>query len=351
VKLRADIQRQATASFSNSIKMPSFEEELVRQIGGWGHVRFGRSYRFAAGYVCILVATLAGIGLAQFSYVELSGNRIVTISAIVPRAITPLVALAYPAVFVNLAHGQNGFIGAALLGGALLLLNQRPIISGVFIGLLAYKPQFGLLIPLALFAAGRWTVIATAAATVFAVCTATLALFGAKVWLAFADSTILIRSMVLEGNFDWEKIQSIFSAIRMWGGGIDIAYATQGGLALAVAAGLIWLWRSGAASDVKAAALAVATLIATPYVFDYDLMMMGVAIAFYVRHSLDRGFRDFEISLLAFIWIVPLLARSLADVAGIPLGLIAQLTLFIMTLERAHYDAAAIEEAPNLARA
>ena len=53
--------------------MPSFEEELTRQIGGWGHVRFGRSYRFAAGYVCILVATLASICLAQFSYVERSG--------------------------------------------------------------------------------------------------------------------------------------------------------------------------------------------------------------------------------------------------------------------------------------
>ena len=65
------------SELSNSIEMPSFEEELTRQIGGRGHVRFGRSYSFAAGYVCILLATLASICLAQFSYVERSGNTVV----------------------------------------------------------------------------------------------------------------------------------------------------------------------------------------------------------------------------------------------------------------------------------
>jgi hypothetical protein len=224
----------------------------------------------------------------------------------------------------------------------------------VLIGLLAFKPQFGALIPLVLFATGRWRVITAAAGTVIAVCSTTLALFGTKVWVAFAASTTLIRAVVLEGdNIGWEKVQSMFSAVRMWGGSIDIAYAVQGGLALAVAAGLVWLWRSEAAFELKAAALAVAALIATPYIFDYDLMMLGVAVAFYVRHGLGRGFRDFEISLLAFVWITPLLARPLADVTGIPLGLIAQLALFIMTLDRARREAAAAAAActPSLAMA
>jgi hypothetical protein len=50
--------------------MPSFEAELIRQIGGRGHVCFGHSYSFAAGYVCILLAALARIYLAQFSHVK-----------------------------------------------------------------------------------------------------------------------------------------------------------------------------------------------------------------------------------------------------------------------------------------
>ena len=61
-----------------------------------------------------------------------------------------LLAVAFPAVLVNLGHGQNGFLTAALLGGALAMLDRRPIVAGILFGLLAYKPQFGLMIPLVL---------------------------------------------------------------------------------------------------------------------------------------------------------------------------------------------------------
>jgi hypothetical protein len=303
----------------------------------------------------IVAAVLAlvpyGWALALWMATTLSAY-IVAIQAIVPRPITVFVALAYPAVFVNLGHGQNGFINAALLGSALLLLDCRPLTSGVLIGLLAYKPQFGVLIPLVLLATARWTVIATAAGTVLVASAATLAMFGTKVWVAFLASTTLTRHIVLEaGNTGWEKIQSLFSAVRMWGGSIDMAYAAQGSLALGVAVALIWLWRSEAAYDLKAAALAVAVLIATPYVLDYDLMMLAVAIAFYTRHGLARGVRDFELSLLAFVWVAPLLTRPLAEVTGIPLGLIAQIVLFVMTLDRARRELAVPRGNVSLAQA
>ena len=61
-----------------------------------------------------------------------------------------LLALAFPAVLVNIGHGQNGFLTAALLGGALVMLDRRPLLAGILFGLLAYKPQFGLMIPLVL---------------------------------------------------------------------------------------------------------------------------------------------------------------------------------------------------------
>jgi len=288
----------------------------------------------------ILALVPYGWALALWMATTLSAY-IAIIRVILPQPTAVLVALAYPAVFVNLLHGQNGFINTALLGGALLLLDRRPITSGVLIGLLAYKPQFGVLIPLMLLATARWTVLAAASATVLAACTVTLSMFGTKVWVAFAASTTLTRHVVLEaGSTGWEKIQSIFSAVRMWGGGVDLAYMAQGALALGVAAGLIWLWRSEAAVDLKASALAVAALIATPYVLDYDLMILAVAIAFYARHGLARGFHNFELSLLAFAWIAPLLSRPLAEATGIPLGLTAQIVLFIMALCRARREVA-----------
>ena len=108
-----------------------------------------------------------------------------TVRAILPRPETLLVAAAFPAVFVNVGHGQNGFLTAALLGGALQLLDRRPSLAGVLIGFLAYKPQFGLLIPLALLAGKRWITIAAAAATVAALIALSVVMLGTDVWHAF----------------------------------------------------------------------------------------------------------------------------------------------------------------------
>ncbi len=258
------------------------------------------------------------------------------IRAILPGPQTLLIAAAFPAVFVNVGHGQNGFLTAALLGGALHLLDRRPWLAGVLIGLLAYKPQFGVLIPLALLAGGRWSTIGAAVATVAALLALSFATLGGGVWHAFADSMTFTQTVVLEqGGTGWEKIQSVFSAVRMWGADVHTAYAVQIALALLLAASLAWLWQSDAAFELKASALATGSLLATPYVLDYDLVVLAVAIAFFARHGLSRGFRTFEISLLAAAWIVPLLARAVAGSTGIPLGLMTMLTLYALILRRA----------------
>ncbi len=268
--------------------------------------------------------------------------------AILPRPETLLVAAAFPAVFVNIGHGQNAFFTAALLGGALLLIERaRPWAAGVLIGLLAYKPQFGVLIPVALIAGGRWPTIVAAAATVAILVLISFTVLGSDVWHAFFQSMNFTQTVVLEqGGTGWEKIQSAFSAARHWGADIGTSYMVQTILALSLAAGLAWLWRSEAAFDLKASALASASLLATPYVLDYDLVVLAVAIIFFVRHGLARGFRDYELSVLAAAWIVPLLSRSVAGVSTIPLGLIVMLTLFALTMRRALTDRVSEIEGP-----
>ncbi len=55
-----------------------------------------------------------------------------------------VLAAAFPAVLCNFIDGQNGFLSAALFGGTLLLLPRRPLLAGVLLGLLTYKPHLGL---------------------------------------------------------------------------------------------------------------------------------------------------------------------------------------------------------------
>jgi alpha-1,2-mannosyltransferase len=293
--------------------------------------------------VAVLVAAVPyAWGLSIWLAASLSAY-LAAMRAILPRPETLLIAAAFPAVFVNIGHGQNGFLTAALLGGSLHLLERRPWLAGVLIGCLAYKPQFGVLIPIAMLAGGRWSTIGAAIATVAALIALSFVMLGGGVWHAFADSMNFTQTVVLEqGGTGWEKIQSVFSAVRMWGAGVQTAYAVQFALALMLAASLAWLWHGDAAFELKASALATASLLATPYVLDYDLVVLAVAIVFFVRHGLSRGFRDCEISLLAAAWIVPLLSREVAGVSGIPLGLLVMLVFHVFTLRRAVLDRAGL---------
>ena len=259
--------------------------------------------------------------------------------AILPRPQTLLIAAAFPAVFVNVGHGQNGFLTTALLGGALHLLDRRPWLAGVLIGLLTYKPQFGVLIPIALLAGGRWRTIGAAVTTIAGLVALSFVTLGGEVWHGFANSMSFTQTVVLEqGGTGWEKIQSIFSAVRMWGGSVQLAYAVQIALAALLAASLAWLWHSGAAFELKAASLAVGSLLATPYVLDYDLVVLAIAIAYVARLGLRRGFRPWEISLLAAAWIAPLLSRGIPQVTAVPLGLLVLLALYTLILRRAMHD-------------
>jgi alpha-1,2-mannosyltransferase len=246
-----------------------------------------------------------------------------------------VLALAFPAVLINLGHGQNGFLTAALLGGALALLDRRPIVAGLLLGLLAYKPQFGLLIPLVLAAGGHWRSFAAAAATVTLLAIATTLTFGSDIWHAFLESSRFARLVVLEqGDPGFFKMQSVFAWARMWGAPIPVAYALQAALAAGLAAALAWLWRSAAPYQLKAAALCLGTILATPFTFDYDMMLLAPAIAFFAADGLARGFGPWEKTALAALWLMPLLARSVVQITLIPIGVPVMLALFILLLRR-----------------
>ncbi|MSO67433.1 MAG: DUF2029 domain-containing protein [Pseudolabrys sp.] len=253
-----------------------------------------------------------------------------------------LLAVAFPAVFINLGQGHNGFLTAALIGAALVMLVDRPILSGVLIGCLAYKPQFGLLIPLVLIATGRWRVFAAAAVTVALLALAVTLAFGVEIWTAFLASTQFTRTVVLEqGGTGWHKIQSVFSWVRLWGGGVMLAYAMQAAVTILAAAALVWLWRSRTAFPLKAAALIVGCVLATPYSLDYDLMLLAPAIAYLAIDGLRRGFGPWEKTVLAALWIVPLVARSMPEFTLIPLAVPVMLLAFGLLLRRAKSETGA----------
>jgi hypothetical protein len=255
-----------------------------------------------------------------------------------------LLALAFPAVFVNLGHGHNGFLTAALIGAALAVLDRRPVLAGILFGLLAYKPQFGLLVPLALVATARYRSFAAACATVAALLVITTLAFGPPVWEAFFASLHFTRTVVLEaGETGWHKIQSVFALVRMWGGPIALAYAVQSAATLALAVAVVWLWRLKVDFALKAAVLVIAAILATPYSLDYDMTALAPAIAFLAVHGSRHGFAPYEKAALAALWFAPLIARTVAEAVGLPLGVLAMAAVLGLALNRAAATCGLIE--------
>ncbi|PHS78791.1 MAG: hypothetical protein COB59_05145 [Rhodospirillaceae bacterium] len=252
---------------------------------------------------------------------------------------TALVAAAYPAVAVNVIHGQNGFLSAALLGAGLMLLDRKPVLAGLCIGLLAYKPQFGVLIPIVLVVTGRWTVIAAAGVTVGTLMAASTLVFGLDIWQAFLDSTQFTREVVMEaGALSPDKVLSLFAALRMWGVPVNLAYVGHGLLAAGVAGAVVWLWRKPVVLSLQSAGLVVGALLVTPYALDYDLMIVGLGLAWFTVHGLKTGFLAWEKSALVFVWCLPLISRMAAILLSVPLGLMGLLLFFGLILRRAKHD-------------
>ena len=241
---------------------------------------------FVTAAIVSLLATLAAFVAALYGILGRSGI---------------FVALGFPAALWNVTAGQNGFLTAALIGGTLGLLERHPALAGICLGLLTYKPQFGVLFPIALIADRRWLTIAVAALTAIVLAALSWLVFGSVSWEAFVHwAPLSSHALIDQGALDWYRLQSVFAFARAHGGSETLAWTVQGIVSLALAVGLAWLWKSRAAFELKAAALAAGALLATPYLFMYDLVVLAVAVAFLLRFALAREFLGhIEIAALA----------------------------------------------------
>ena len=263
--------------------------------------------------------------------------------AIVRHRAGILLACAYPGLLANAVVGQNGFLSAALLGGALLLLQGSPVMAGCLIGLLAFKPHLGILLPIVLVAGGHWRAIAAATATQALLALSSWIAFGPDAWAAFFQSLPTASQSTLElGRAEWGKLQSAYGVMRMMGGASAIAWAVQGVLTGAVAAALAALWRSKAPFDLKAAALAAGTLLVVPYIFLYDLVILAVAMAFLLRACGEAGPTPGEMRALAIAGLL----LVIFPLVKAPTGLAATLVVALLIIRRAGLMPARLGSSP-----
>ncbi len=245
-----------------------------------------------------------------------------------------LPVLAYPAVFWTLGLGQNSFLTAALLGGMTLLLDERPVIAGVLLGLLCYKPHLALLAPIALAAGGRWRTFGAAAATVAALLGLSVLLFGIEPWRAYLVTLGGAREVYEMGQIDLAGFITPYGAARVLGAGADTGHIVQSVASVLTVASVGWIWWRDPGPAERSAALAAGILLSVPLALVYDLMLLTVAICWLARAGRDNGFLPMEKLALFFCFLVPLLSRHLGQLAHVPIGPLAPAALLILCMAR-----------------
>jgi alpha-1,2-mannosyltransferase len=254
--------------------------------------------------------------------------------------------LAFPAMMSNLGHGQNAFLSTALFGGGALMLNARPIAAGLCLGALVYKPHLAIVVPIALVAARRWRTLASAAFSAAAICLVSLAMFGVDTWRAFIEASPKARIALEQNMVGDEKMQSVFAGVRLLHGGLTLAYGLQLVAALGVCAALVHLQRRAFRSNAEGPAMVAAALLASPFLLDYDLVLLAAPLAWIAREALRDGFLPWEKTILATAFILPAISRVIAGFAGVPLAPFVLIAMFALVLRRAGEPAAAAAERP-----
>jgi hypothetical protein len=264
---------------------------------------------------------------AFLAWVTATATAFAALLARIADARTAWMGLALPPALACAMIGQNGFFTAALFAGFLLLLPTAPRTAGLLAAALSYKPQFGLLVPVALLAGGHWRAFTAAALGVAAWIGACVLIAPATLGAFLHALPQTARSVLGDGSTGWFKLASIFGLARSAGFDNETAWLLQGMAASAAAAVTALVWRRRVDFATKGALLAAASLLATPYVYFYDLLLLAVALAFLRR---QRRFDGMEQTLMAAV-VTCLAGYALA---GWPLAFFAILLMLAMTAHR-----------------
>jgi arabinofuranan 3-O-arabinosyltransferase len=288
-------------------------------------------YRY--GFIVWDVATLLGL--------------IFVVYCIVRKSPAVALVLASPFTAWNFLAAHNGFLTGSLLGASLLFLERQPVLAGLFIGSLTYKPQFGILLPVALAAARQWRAFTSAAATAGIFVGISVAVLGMDAWTALPQELAAQTGEVLlaAGNDDpaaeWGYIQTVYGVVRNLNAGAALAWLIQG-LTTSGAAIIVWfVWRSPVRYALKAATLAAAALIATPYAFAYDMAAIAVPAAFLAKDQMHHGFLRGEQAVLTGLFGASLAVLvAFGDRPGgitfgsTPIGPLVMITLLAVIVRR-----------------
>lgn len=195
--------------------------------------------------------------------------------------IVMIAAIAFPPFFHFFVRGQIsvlllGCFTAALLG----LRAKRDWIAGFALGILVFKPQFLIAIPLVLLLSGAWRALAGTLVSTAAQLVLTSAAFGSSVMRAYFDTMLHMSRWIGTAEpglapIQMHSLRAFWTLLIPWPQAAFILYAASSLAAIAIAAAI---WKSSAPVAIRFSGLILAAVLVNPHLFIYDLLALAPAL-------------------------------------------------------------------------
>ncbi|WP_310474931.1 glycosyltransferase family 87 protein [Sandarakinorhabdus sp.] len=240
-----------------------------------------------------------------------------------------VLAMLFPAILLCLFIGQNALLIGALATWLASLALAGHTLAGVPLGLLTVKPQFLPGIGLYLLLRGQWRIMFTGALVAGLALAAATLLFGVRVWPDFFAVMGNVSDHLFDGRYQYFRMTSLFAALFVATKNPQLAMAAQIGLAVVLACGLLLASRRGWPPRQLLAAAIMSSTLMSPYGYDYDLPVLGAAIAL-LMPDLARQDRRNWLGLLLLAWLTCLTGMLIRLVLQPPLPAVQIVPLLVL---------------------
>jgi alpha-1,2-mannosyltransferase len=263
---------------------------------------------FAASYLAFQLVSAALLAGALWFGADRPDARALVIAAV----------LLGPAAAINVGMGQNAFLSAALLVGGLRMLRTHPALGGAILGLLTVKPQFWLLVAVALAASREWRALSWSVLAAAALALASAAVFGIDSWRHWLD---LVHGSYADPQGKWVELgrmwgDSIYACLVSAGASQTVANAAQAAGSL-LGIGLVYrAFRLPLTRDQKIAVLLAGTILAAPHSSLADTVLLASAAALWISKAAENGAPPATWALALAIWLVPLVNPPVVSPPG-----------------------------------
>jgi hypothetical protein len=302
----------------------------------------------------LLVAPLAllpmGLAYSVFMIGTLAAY-LATLKRIAAENFVPVLILLTPVIVITVRCGQNGFLTGTLIGLTCLGLLTRRSLAGLPLGLMIIKPHLAVGFAVYTLVNRLWGTALVAAMTVAATSALATVLLGPAVWTAFLDGVREARVFLEHGFYPFFRMISLYAVVRTFGFSALVATTAQVLVAI-FALGMVVLASRQLSPRQSLGVAAIATLLISPYAYDYDLLILGIGLGLLLPDLTDLGTERERLALYALIPFIGVFSiaqtlflsqltsdKVIGEPIGISLGGLALVAILIISwriLRRSH---------------